>query len=149
MLAREGTVVGLESVWTKKDGTSIFVRESATVVQDNQGKVIYYDGTFEDITERKHAEEQVRAAQQFSQGTIDALSAHICVLDENGVIVSVNRAWCEFAEANPPLLDDYGLGLNYLHVCEQASGKDSEGAFVFAKGIRSVMRQETNEFVME
>ncbi len=49
-LENEGTVIGLESTWTKKDGSIIFVSESATAVRDTQGNILYYDGTFEDIT---------------------------------------------------------------------------------------------------
>jgi PAS domain S-box-containing protein len=53
----EGQVVGLESAWTRRDGTTLHVRENARVVRDEQGKVKYYEGTVEDITERKRAAE--------------------------------------------------------------------------------------------
>jgi PAS domain S-box-containing protein len=57
---REGEVKGLESAWTKRDGTVIFVRESARAVRAEDGTVLYYDGAVEDITERKRAEEEIR-----------------------------------------------------------------------------------------
>ena len=59
-MQNEGSVIGLESAWTKKDGSIIFVRESATAVQDTQGNILYYDGTFEDISARKLAEGELR-----------------------------------------------------------------------------------------
>jgi PAS domain S-box-containing protein len=59
-LEKDGVVTGLESAWQKRDGTTIFIRESARAVRDEKGKVIYYDGTFEDITDRKKAEEQIQ-----------------------------------------------------------------------------------------
>ena len=31
---------------------------------------------------------------------LDALSAHIAILDENGVILKTNRAWLNFAQDN-------------------------------------------------
>jgi PAS domain-containing protein len=34
---------------------------------------------------------------------LDALSSHICVIDKDGVIVAVNRAWQDFTDENPPL----------------------------------------------
>jgi diguanylate cyclase (GGDEF)-like protein/PAS domain S-box-containing protein len=55
-LEKEGVIVGLESAWVRKDGLTIFVRESTGAVRDESGKVLYYDGTFEDITEQKKAE---------------------------------------------------------------------------------------------
>lgn len=56
----DGAVIGLESVWTRKDGKVIFVRESAKATRDAEGRVVYYEGTVEDITERKLAEERTR-----------------------------------------------------------------------------------------
>ena len=52
-LESEGVIIGLESKWIRKDGSEIFVRESAKVFRDENGEVLYYDGSFEDITERK------------------------------------------------------------------------------------------------
>ena len=56
----EGRIVGLESALVRKDGTRVFVRENARVVRDDDGSVLYYEGTVEDITERKEMEERLR-----------------------------------------------------------------------------------------
>jgi signal transduction histidine kinase len=45
------------------DGTRLIVRESAAVVRDEHGKPLYYEGTVEDITDRKNAEEKLIAYQ--------------------------------------------------------------------------------------
>jgi len=58
-LAKTGKVIDLESAWMKRDGTKLFVRESAVAILDQQGNVLYYEGTVEDITERKRAEEKL------------------------------------------------------------------------------------------
>lgn len=64
----DGSITGFESAWIRKDGSTIFVRESALVIYDENRKVLYYDGTFEDITERKQAEEaQVKLEEQLRQ----------------------------------------------------------------------------------
>lgn len=102
-----------------------------------------------DITERKQAEEKIVELQEFSQATIDALSAHLCVLDENGVIISINQAWRAFAEANPPTPADHFLRINYLSVCDNAHGKDSEEAAAVAQGIRAVMDGSLERFQSE
>jgi PAS domain S-box-containing protein len=52
----EGVVKGLEALWKKKDGTFIFVRESAKAIRDAEGRIVHYEGTVEDITERKQSE---------------------------------------------------------------------------------------------
>jgi len=58
-LDREGVIIGLESAWLRKDGSTIYIRESAQAIKDADGNICYYDGTFEDITERKLAEERI------------------------------------------------------------------------------------------
>lgn len=60
----KGRVFGFESKWKKKDGTIIYVRESARVVKDEDDKPIYYEGTVEDITDKKIAEEQLISAKE-------------------------------------------------------------------------------------
>jgi PAS domain S-box-containing protein len=55
-LEKEGQITGLETAWRRRDGSTIYVRESARVVRDDQGRILYYEGTVEDITDRKLAE---------------------------------------------------------------------------------------------
>ncbi|HEX3034854.1 MAG TPA: PAS domain S-box protein [Thermodesulfobacteriota bacterium] len=60
LVEREGEVKGLESIWSRYDGSHIFVRENARAVKDEGGRVLYYEGTVEDITERERAEEALQ-----------------------------------------------------------------------------------------
>ncbi|HEX7502672.1 MAG TPA: PAS domain S-box protein, partial [Acidobacteriota bacterium] len=48
-LERDGEIKGLESVWTKKDGSLLHIRENAKLVRNDEGQV-FYEGTVEDIT---------------------------------------------------------------------------------------------------
>lgn len=90
----------------------------------------------------------VEEAESFVKAALDALGAHIAVLDETGVIVHVNKAWRTFADNNSYNAKNYGIGSNYLKVCENAA-RSSEEARAVAKGIRSVRHRETEEFHME
>lgn len=60
MIEETGTVDGLESIWLKKDGSPIYVRENAKAIRDEAGNTLYYDGVFEDITAAKLADERIR-----------------------------------------------------------------------------------------
>ncbi|HEX4639237.1 MAG TPA: PAS domain S-box protein [Chthoniobacterales bacterium] len=51
----------------RKDRTKIWISESARVVRDAAGKVLYYEGTVEDITYRKRVEEVERANKAKSE----------------------------------------------------------------------------------
>jgi len=64
VLNREGEVKGLESAWTKMNGTTLFIRESARAIKDKEGKIIYYDGIVEDITLRKKSEQELIIANK-------------------------------------------------------------------------------------
>ncbi len=52
-IERDGETRGVESVWKRRDNSVLFVRENAKVVRDANGKILYFEGTVEDITERK------------------------------------------------------------------------------------------------
>ncbi|HYP30068.1 MAG TPA: ATP-binding protein [Blastocatellia bacterium] len=54
----EGKIVGVESCWNRRDGSCLFVRETARVIRDDAGKVLYYEGTVEDVSERKRVEQE-------------------------------------------------------------------------------------------
>ncbi len=71
---KKGTVLGLESVWIRRDGTKLFVRESAFAAKDEQGNTLYYEGTAEDITERKKAEGKLLIYQQQLRSLASQLS---------------------------------------------------------------------------
>ncbi|HOH25555.1 MAG TPA: PAS domain S-box protein [Syntrophorhabdus sp.] len=63
-LEKEGRVRGFETKWRKRDKTSIFVRENAKAVRSPDGTLLYYEGTVEDITEQKKAEEKIKSYQK-------------------------------------------------------------------------------------
>ena len=60
LIERRGILTGFEVRWRRFDGTPIWVRESARAVRDVSGRVAYYEGTVEDVTEKKQSEVQAR-----------------------------------------------------------------------------------------
>jgi len=88
---REGQVVGLESAWRRRDGGLLFVRESARAVRDQEGKVLYYEGTAEDVTERKRAEEALRDSERKHRTLLENLPQKIFFKDRNSVYLSCNE----------------------------------------------------------
>ncbi|GAB4486476.1 MAG: hypothetical protein Fur0016_13740 [Anaerolineales bacterium] len=80
---------------------------------------------------------------------LDALKSYIAILDENGVILAVNRAWREFARANAVNPNAVSEGVNYLKVCDSAQGKDAAQARQAAAAIRAILAGEQNEITFE
>jgi PAS domain S-box-containing protein len=73
-LEKDGRVRGFEAKWTRADRSVIFVRENARAVRGPDGAVLYYEGTVEDITEGKKAEERVRLHQKQLRSLASELS---------------------------------------------------------------------------
>lgn len=90
-LEREGTVIGLESTWIRRDGVAIRVRESASVARDHLGKMLYYDGTMEDITVQRRAEEALEESERRFHELFDKAPVGYHELDAEGRVVRVNR----------------------------------------------------------
>lgn len=63
-IEKENFISGAETAWTRKDGKTVYLRESSQAIHDPNGKTLYYDGTVEDITERKLAEEALRITEE-------------------------------------------------------------------------------------
>ncbi len=80
---------------------------------------------------------------------LDALPAHIAVLSRDGTILSVNKAWRDFAAANSLTTATSAIGANYLAVCGRARGLGTESASEIAVGIRRVLSGELPEFSAE
>ncbi|MHC4540710.1 MAG: PAS domain S-box protein, partial [Planctomycetota bacterium] len=69
-IERQGKVIGLESAWLRSDGTMLHVRESARAVRDESGNILYYEGTVEDISERK----KIRERQELATSVLKRLN---------------------------------------------------------------------------
>lgn len=63
-LEREAQIIGLESAWMKSDGTELWVRENARIVRGTVGEALCYEGTVEDVSDRKSAEEALRKSEE-------------------------------------------------------------------------------------
>lgn len=85
--------------------------------------------------------------ESFSQAVLDSLAAHVAVLDEEGTIVAVNRAWERFARDNgDPELRWTGLGVNYLEVTRGSRGEDAAQALT---GLQAVLEGSLDTFSLD
>lgn len=127
-----------ENRYTHKNGSLIDVRWTAFWSETEQLMFC----VAHDITERKQIEERQAAI-------LDALPAHICLLDKAGNILEVNDEWKQFALGNGFASSNFGVGSNYLEICEQASGDFSEDAKQVAEMCRAVLSGKSSHFELE
>ncbi len=59
-IEKEGIIKGMESSWNRADNSILYVRESARAFRDSEGRILYFEGMVEDITERKHKELEIQ-----------------------------------------------------------------------------------------
>lgn len=59
-LSEKGFVSNFEVEVVRRDGQRIWISINARAVKDKEGKIIYYEGTNEDVTLRRKAEEELR-----------------------------------------------------------------------------------------
>ena len=91
-LEREGEIRGFECELYRKDGSIIIASMNARIVRDPDGTVLYYEGSIEDITEKKKVENQFRLLNEFNKAIINNAPVAIFTLDRNGMFTSINPA---------------------------------------------------------
>ncbi len=93
---------------------------------------------------------QYLARKSFAIHLLDALTANIAVLDSQGEIISVNRAWKRFARENNSNDKSFYVGTNYLSICENAvNGDHDESAEIAFHGIQEVVVGGKDSFQFE
>ena len=83
LMQEHDTLSAFESKIYRKDETIIWIAENCRAVRDTQGDLLYYEGTVEDITERKRAEEQIRRATGELSRSREELRAKNLIMEEN------------------------------------------------------------------
>jgi|GEM_PF-1237628 len=63
-ILRDGYVRDFETQWLKKDGTPIYIRESARVFYLPDGQISHFDGSVEDISLRRQAEKALAESEE-------------------------------------------------------------------------------------
>jgi PAS domain S-box-containing protein len=117
----------------------------AHAVRDQAGNLTCVRGTSQDVTEQELAKQELARSRDFLQETLDSLTGHVAVLDEQGEIMATNRAWGQFASDNGG--DPEQARGNYLAACDSAVG--DEWAVQAAKGLRGILAGREVEFSME
>jgi nitrogen fixation/metabolism regulation signal transduction histidine kinase len=103
-----------------------------------------------DAKARRGGNNRAREAELGLRPALDALPSNVAVLDAQGNILRVNRAWLEFARDNgDPPYEKIGVGANYCDVCRRASGEGSGYAAGALEGILSVLDGRRDRFEME
>jgi PAS domain S-box-containing protein len=91
LMQRDGMVREFEYQVRAGDGKVLWLSDSATVVRDQAGEIVRYEGTVRDITDQKRAEDAVAEGRRLLQQVIDTVPAVINVKDKQLRYVLMNR----------------------------------------------------------
>lgn len=92
-----GAIWGFESQVYRKDGTIVWISENAYGIYDESGRLIGYEGTMQDVSDRKRVEEELRQSRQMLQLVIDNIPQFIFWKDRNSIYLGCNRNFAKAA----------------------------------------------------
>jgi PAS domain S-box-containing protein len=139
-----------------RTGLEVPIEDSTSLIRDEAGKVAGTVVVFRDISERRQTEAALRASQatearltEMQAAVLNALPAHIALLDEEGVILAANEAWRQFRASDALHGAAFEVEGNYLAACEAIAGERAAEAAAAARGIRAVIAGLEPEFALE
>lgn len=83
------------------------------------------------------------------QVAFDALPWRVAVVNEDGVIVAVNRVWRDFSQRNGLSSHASDLGHAYHDVCERGSGAGDDDGKAIAQAVRDLLSGGSSEHILE
>jgi PAS domain S-box-containing protein len=90
LCGEKGYVEGFETTFHKKDGTMMWVSMNVREARDAEGRVVYYEGTIEDITARKQTEEALRKSELWNRTLLESLSDGVYIIGRESLFTFVN-----------------------------------------------------------
>ncbi|MGB3138055.1 MAG: PAS domain S-box protein, partial [Nodosilinea sp.] len=100
LIGTSGSVLGFESEVYRKDGAVIWISESARAIYNDRQVLVGYEGTVEDITDRKRREAAILRRDRLLQGVAEASQCLLKIADVHQAIPQVLACLGEAATAD-------------------------------------------------
>jgi PAS domain S-box-containing protein len=140
LIHEQGKVSDLEVRVYRKDGSVIWVSMNSRSMRDEGGDIVGYEGTLEDVTERKRAEQALQEQREYLRQVIDTNPSLIFVKDWDGRFTLVNKATA----------DIYGATVEELVGKTDADfNSDQEQVEAFLRADREVMKGLETKLIPE
>jgi phosphoserine phosphatase RsbU/P len=95
LMQENDTITRFESPIYRKDGSVIWISENCRAIRDECGRMLYYEGTVEDITQRRQAEEKVRNSEALYHSLVETLPQNIFRKDLEERFTFGNQQFCK------------------------------------------------------
>lgn len=108
-LREQGVVRDFEARVYRKDGSAIWVSANARCIRSRDGRVVGYEGMFEDITERKTSEEALRESEERYRAVVEQAADGLYLADMQTLRI---------VGTNPSIRKMLGYSVEELHAME-------------------------------
>jgi len=95
LIQSQGRIEQFESEIFRKDGSRIWISETAREVYDADGESLFYEGTIQEITEQKRAELELRRSEILFHSLVENLPQKIFRKDAAGKFLFANNGFCD------------------------------------------------------
>ncbi len=106
LFAERDFIIGNESKWIRKDGSTMIVRESTRVIRNDKMKIISLEGVIEDISEKKKFETALIESEERFSLMADTAPIMIWIAGLDKLFFYFNKSWLEFTGGS--LIEELG-----------------------------------------
>jgi PAS domain S-box-containing protein len=106
-LAGEEEFASFEKRYLRKDGGVVHMIVSPTLIRDAAGAPSSFVSLFQDVSERKAAEEKLGRSEEFVRTILDSVDEGFILIDRNYRVLTANKAFC--AQSGLPCDEVIGL----------------------------------------
>ena len=80
----------------RPDGSRRWITDRGEVRHDGEGRITRLHGTAQDITERKHAEDELRASEEKFRSVFNDAGVGMVIVSPEGRFLAANEAFCDY-----------------------------------------------------
>ncbi len=95
LMQTNDTITGFESQIYRKDGSTIWISENCRAVRDARGKLLYYEGSVEDITQGRQTEMNLRISESLYHSLVETMPQNVFRKDLRGRFTFANQQYCK------------------------------------------------------
>ncbi|MCO5053494.1 MAG: SpoIIE family protein phosphatase [Verrucomicrobiae bacterium] len=95
LMQQRDVIVGFTSQIFRKDGSIIWISENCRAIRGAGGQLLYYEGTVEDITARRQAEDSVKESEALYHSLVETMPQNVFRKDLQGRFTFANQHYCD------------------------------------------------------